>query len=469
VSADPGSPGPGEGAGRDPAGVDRGAGRGSGAAAGGSRLGFMLRALRHRNYRLFFSGQGTSLVGTWITRVALAWLVYRLTGSAALLGIVGFAGQIPTFVLAPFAGVWVDRWNRYHVLVVTQVLSMLQSFALAALALSGTINIVHILLLSLFQGFINAFDTPARQAFVVEMVEDRADLGNAIALNSSMVNGARLIGPSIAGVLIAVAGEGWCFLLDGVSYLAVIGSLLAMRVTPRALPTQRKSALGELRDGFHYAFGFAPIRNILLLLALVSLMGMPYTVLMPIFAARVLHGGPHTLGFLMGATGVGALAGAMYLASRSSVVGLGRIIPLASALFGAGLISFSFSHEIVLSMLLLVVAGTGFMVQMASSNTVIQTVLREEMRGRVMAFYAMAFIGTAPFGSLLAGALADRIGAPHTVALGGIACILGAGAFARGLPRLRELVAPIYVEKGILPEIVTGLGQTTVMREEVER
>jgi len=429
----------------------------------------MLRALRHRNYRLYFSGQGTSLIGTWITRVALAWLVYRLTGSAALLGIVGFAGQIPTFVLAPFAGVWVDRWNRYHVLVVTQVASMLQSLALAILTLTGTIDILHILLLSVLQGFINAFDMPSRQAFVIELVEDRADLGNAIALNSSMVNGARLIGPSIAGVLIAAAGEGWCFLLDGISYLAVVGSLLAMRVTPRPLPVRHKGPLAELRDGFRYTFGFAPIRNILLLLALVSLMGMPYTVLMPIFAARVLHGGPHTLGFLMGATGVGALAGAIYLASRGSVLGLGRVIPLAAATFGLGLISFSFSHELLLSMPLLVLTGAGFMVQMAAGNTVIQTILREEMRGRVMAFYAMAFIGTAPFGSLLAGALADRIGAPPTVALGGVACMLGAAAFARGLPHLRELVRPIYVEKGILPDIATSLGQTTTMREEVGR
>jgi MFS family permease len=439
------------------------------AGTGGRRLSFMLRALRHRNYRLFFSGQGISLIGTWITRVALSWLVYRLTGSAALLGIIGFAGQIPTFVLGPFAGVWVDRWNRYHVLLVTQVLSMLQSFALAALALSGTINVTWILLLSLVQGVVNAFDSPARQAFVIQMVEDRADLGNAIALNSSMVNGARLIGPSIAGVLIALAGEGWCFMVDGISYLAVIASLVAMRVTPLPRPSRRGSALGELHEGFRYAFGFAPIRSILLLLALVSLMGMPYTVLMPIFAARVLHGGPHTLGFLMGAAGVGALAGAIYLASRSSVLGLGRIIPMAAALFGVGLIGFSFSREIVLSLLLLVVAGTGFMVQMASSNTVIQTILREEMRGRVMAFYMMAFMGTAPFGSLLAGALASRIGAPHTVLLGGLSCILGGAIFARTLPGLRRQVVPIYVERGILPEIASGLGQSTIIRDEVER
>jgi MFS family permease len=457
--------------------MNRGAGRsargggpdGKPGAAGGGRLHFMLRALAHRNYRLFFSGQGISLIGTWITRLATSWLVYRLTGSAAMLGIVGFAGQIPTFVLAPFAGVWVDRLDRYRVLVVTQVLSMLQSFALAWLALSGTITVMHILLLGAMQGVINAFDTPARQSFVVEMVEDRADLANAIALNSSMVNGARLVGPSVAGVMIALAGEGWCFMVDGVSYLAVIASLLAMHIVRRERAATGTRVLAELRDGFRYAFGFAPIRSLLLLLALISLMGMPYTVLMPLMAARVLHGGPHTLGFLMGATGVGALCGAVYLASRRSVLGLGRIIPMAAGLFGAGLISFSFSRNVLLSLALMVVTGSGFMVQMASSNTVIQTIVRDELRGRVMSFYTMAFMGTAPFGSLLAGVLAARIGAPHTILVGGVACILGGLVFARTLPRLRELVLPIYVARGILPEIAAGLSDAAALRDEVQR
>ena len=429
----------------------------------------MVRALAHRNYRLFFAGQGISLVGTWITRVATSWLVYRLTGSAAVLGIVGFAGQIPTFLLAPFAGVWVDRWGRYRVLVVTQVLSMLQSFALAWLALAGTITVTRILLLSAFQGVINAFDTPARQAFVVDMVEDRADLPNAIALNSSMVNGARLVGPSVAGLLIAVAGEGWCFLLDGVSYVAVIASLLMMRLA-RAAPRGRETrVLLELRDGFRYAFGFAPIRSLLLLITLISVMGMPYTVLMPLIADQVLHGGPHTLGFLMGATGLGALAGAVYLASRRSVLGLGRVIAAAAILFGCGLIAFSLSRTLALSLVLMVVTGAGFMGQLAASNTVIQTIVREEMRGRVMAFYTMAFMGTAPFGSLLAGGLAARVGAPHTILLGGGVCILGGVAFSRQLPRLRELVVPIYLERGILPEIAAGLSDAAALRDESER
>ncbi len=429
----------------------------------------MLRALSHRNYRLFFAGQGTSLVGTWITRVATSWLVYRLTGSAAALGVIGFAGQIPTFLLAPFAGVWVDRWSRYRVLVCTQVLSMLQSFALAWLALAGTINVTHILLLSALQGIINAFDTPARQAFVVDMIEDRADLSNAIALNSSMVNGARLVGPSVAGVLIAASGEGWCFMVDGLSYLAVIASLLMMRLARTEPRRAGQRVLVELREGFRYAFGFAPIRSVLLLLALVSLMGMPYTVLMPVMAAGVLHGGPHTLGFLMGATGIGALGGAVYLASRRSVLGLGRVIPAAAVLFGCGLIAFSLSRSTALSLVLMVVTGTGFMVQMASSNTVLQTILREEMRGRVMSFYTMAFMGTAPFGSLLAGSLASRVGAPRTILLGGCACILGGLVFCRQLPRLRKQAEPVYVERGILPEIASGLSDAAAFGDESQR
>jgi len=429
----------------------------------------LLRALRHPNYRLFFGGQSVSLVGTWVTRVATSWLVYRLTGSAAMLGIVGFAGQIPTFILSPFAGVWVDRLDRYRVLVVTQVLAMLQSFALAALALTGTIEVWHVLALGAFQGVINAFDTPARQAFLVEMVEDRADLPNAIALNSSMVNGARLVGPSVAGIVIAAVGEGWCFLADGLSYVAVIASLLAMKVTRRTPARSGKRVLQELAEGFRYAFGFAPIRALLLLLALVSLTGMPYTVLMPVIADQTLHGGAHTLGFLMGATGVGALGGALYLASRRSVLGLGKVIPICAALFGAALIAFGLSRSFVLSMLILPLAGAGFMVQMAASNTIIQTVVREEMRGRVMAFYTMAFMGTAPFGSLLAGALAARFDAPRTIMMGGAACIVGAALFARTLPRLRRLLRPIYVERGILPPLAAGLAEADAQRSGVER
>jgi MFS family permease len=433
---------------------------GDGPAAGG--LSFMLRALKHRNYKFFFSGQSISLIGTWMTRIATSWLVYRLTGSALLLGIVGFAGQIPSFLLAPLAGVLVDRWNRHRLLVVTQVLALLQSLAMAVLALTGLIKIWHIIVLSIFQGLVNAFDMPARLAFVVEMVERREDLPNAIALNSSMVNAARLLGPSIGGVVIAAVGEGWCFMIDAISYLAVIASLMVMTLKARDTGRARETrVLQQLREGWKYASGFAPIRKVLLLLALVSLVGMPYTVLMPVFANEILHGGPNTLGLLMAASGVGALFGALLLASRKSVLGLGKYIPLTAAAFGAGLIAFSFSRMMWLSLALMVVTGLGFMIQMAASNTVLQTIVEEDKRGRVMSFYTMAFMGTAPFGSLLAGSVADRIGAPHTLMFGGIGCIVGALWFATSLPALRRDVRPIYVKMGILPEMAAGIHSTS--------
>ena len=428
----------------------------------------IVRALRHRNYRLFFGGQGISLIGTWMTRVATAWLVYRLTGSAFLLGLVSFASQIPILLLGPFAGVWVDRLNRHRVLVVTQILSMLQSFALAGLALAGIITVTEIILLNLFQGAVNAFDMPARQAFVIEMVGDPEDLGNAIALNSSLVNGARLIGPSVAGLIIAAVGEGYCFLIDGFSYMAVIASLLAMVVTARTAERRRAGVISELREGWNYVVGFRPIWSILLLLALISLVGMPYTALMPIFAGRILHGGAHTLGFLMAASGVGALSGAVSLAARRSVLGLGRVIPLTAAGFGASLIAFAASRQLWLSLLFLVVTGFSFMQEMASSNTILQTIVEDRKRGRVMSFYSMAFQGVAPFGSLIAGAAASRIGAPHTLMIGGIICVCGAGLFALQLPSLRQLVRPIYAHIGIIPEVARGIHTASVLQEPPE-
>ena len=341
-----------------------------------------------------------------MTRIAISWLVYRLTGSALMLGVIGFFGQIPTFLLAPFAGVWVDRLDRRKVLVWTQVLAALQSLILAALTLMKIINIHEILALSIFQGLINAFDMPGRQAFLIEMVEDRKDLGNAIAINSSMVNVARLLGPSIAGLIIAGVGEGYCFLIDGISYLAVICSLLMMQIAPAAVADARAlrpSMLVQLREGWLFVISFVPIRSILLLFAICSLMGMPFTVLMPIFASKVLHGGPHTLGFLMGAAGSGALVAALSLAFRRSVVGLTKVIPAAAAIFGAGLILFGLSHVLWLSMIMMLFVGYGMMEGMAASNTIIQTLVKENMRGRVMSYYTMAFVGMAPFGSLLAG------------------------------------------------------------------
>jgi MFS family permease len=408
------------------------------------------RALRSRNYRLFFSGQSVSLVGTWITRIATSWLVYRLTDSALLLGLVGFAGQIPTLLLAPFAGVIVDRRDRHRLLVWTQVLSALQSGALAALAFTGRINVAWILGLQVVQGMINAFDTPARQAFVVQMVEDRADLPNAIALNSTMVNGSRIIGPSIGGIIIAAVGESWCFAIDAVSYVAVIVSLLAMTVSHEVPAPSGESLMSELRDGYRYVADFPPVRTALILLAIVSAMGMPYTVLMPVIASNVLHGGAHTLGFLMTASGLGAVAGALYLASRRSVVGLGRAMLFATLTFGVGLVAFGLVRSFWLAIVVLPFVGAGFMIEMASTNTILQTITEERLRGRVMAFYTMAFFGSAPIGSLLAGVLADRIGASSTIILGGVACIAAGIWLMFSLPKLRELVRPIYIERGIL-------------------
>jgi MFS family permease len=429
----------------------------------------MLRALRSRNYRLYFGGQGISLVGTWIQTIALSWLVYTMTRSPFLLGLVGFSAQIATFVLAPVAGVVADRLNRHRLIVATQSLFALQATALGVLVLAHAIAVWHIIVLSVFLGIVNAFDMPTRQAFVVEIIEAREDLPNAIALNSSMFNGARLVGPAVAGILIAAVGEGMCFLINAASYLAVIAALLAMRIAPRRRETQTRHVWSELREGFRFTFGFAPTRAIILLLALVSLAGMPYATLMPIFAAQILHGDASTLGFLAGAGGVGALIGAVALASRNTVLGLGRWIPAASSAFGLALIGFSFSRWLPLSLLLLALAGLGMITHMASSNTILQTIVDDSRRGRVMSFYTMAFIGVAPFGSLIGGALASRIGAPYTVMLGGLVCIAGAGAFARRLPELRRLVRPIYRQRGIIPELATGVQSATDAATRSER
>jgi MFS family permease len=410
------------------------------------------RALRHRNFQLFFGGQSISLIGTWMTRIATSWLVYRLTKSALLLGTVSFAGQIPTFLLAPIAGVLVDRIDRRKVLVWTQSLAMVQSLALAWLTLSSRITIAEVLLLSSMQGVINAFDMPGRQSFMVKMIEDRADLSNAIAINSSMVNTARLIGPSLAGLLIAASNEGWCFFVDGISYIAVIVSLLMMRIAPDQARRATTSMIGQLKEGWKYVAGFAPIRSILLLFALLSLMGWPFMVLMPVFAVQVLDGGPHTLGFLMGAVGVGSLISALSLVMRRSVRGLTRMIPIAAAVFGVGLISFGLSHFLWLSILLMFITGFGMMQGMTASNTIVQTLVEENVRGRVMSYYTMAFVGMAPFGSLLAGALAHAIGAPHTVIVSGVACILGSIWFTTRLKAIRKDMRPIYERLGIVPQ-----------------
>jgi len=415
-----------------------------------------LRALRHRNFRLFFYGQSLSLIGTWMTRLATSWLVYRLTSSSFLLGAVTFASQIPTFFLGPVAGVWADRWPRRSVLLVTQSLAAVQSLLLAGLTLSGHITIWEIVWLSVFQGLINAFDMPARQSYLVQMVEGRTDLSNAIALNSTMVNSARLLGPALAGILIAAVGEGYCFLIDGISYLAVIASLLAIRIQGQAVTKSAASVIAQLKEGWTYVSTFAPIRTVLALFAIISFMGVPYTVLMPIFATKILHGGPHTLGFLMGAVGVGSIGAALSLAARKSVRGLYRVIPTVAAIFGAGLIAFSFSRNYWLSLALMVVTGFGMMQFSAASNTVIQTIVEDDKRGRVMSYYMMAYMGASPFGSLLAGSLAPVIGAPGTVLLCGIGCVAGAAWFWFQIPKLRPVIRPIYQRLGILPVVANG-------------
>ena len=418
----------------------------------------LLRALRSRNYRLFVAGQSVSLIGTWMQQVAMSWLVYRLTGSAMLLGLVGFTSQIPTLFIAPIAGVLADRWDRRRLLLATQTLAMVQAVFLSVVVLTGVVQVWQIILLSLILGVVNAVDIPVRQSFVVEMVEQREDLGNAIALNSSMVNSARLIGPSIAGLLVASVGEGICFLLNAVSYLAVIMALVAMRVQSGFRhQRQRRHILHELLEGFQYVFRFGPIRSILLLIALISLMGMPYAVLVPVFAKEILHGGAHTFGFLMTAAGSGALAGTLYLASRQSVLGLGRVIVMATVLFAIGIMMFALSKTFVLSLIALTVAGFGAMTLVASSNTILQTILDEDKRGRVMSFFTIAFMGVAPFGSLGAGTMAGIIGPQATLLVGGIGCLAGAVIFAWHLPQIRKMVRPIYRRMGIIPEFAQGM------------
>ncbi|HZT81095.1 MAG TPA: MFS transporter [Gemmataceae bacterium] len=421
----------------------------------------MLRALGHRNYRLYFIGQGVSLIGTWMQQVAAAWLVFELTHSSWWLGVVNFAGQMPAFFVAPFAGVLVDRWNRHRLLILTQTLMMLQAFALAALALTHVIHVWHLLALSALLGLVNAFDMTGRQAFLTQIVARREDLANAIALNSSMVNGTRLVGPALAGVVLAGAGAGVCFLVNGISYLAVLAALLAMCVTQAERKAPHPPLVQGLREGFAYAFGFPPIRALLLLLAAASLMGFSYAVLLPVFATDVLHGGARMLGVLTAASGVGALLAAMWLAARKTVLGLGRVIAVAPAAAGLGLIAFSFSQWWWLSAPLLSVTGFALMAQMASSNTILQTIVDEDKRGRVMSLYTMAFLGMSPLGSLLIGWLADVLGAPAALLISGVSCVLASLAFAPYLPSLRARVRPIYTRLGILPQAAAGVQAAT--------
>ena len=407
-----------------------------------------LRALRHRNFQLFFSGQLISLIGTWMQSVAQAWLVYRLTGSSLLLGAAGFASQIPVFLVAPLGGIVADRHNRQRVVIGTQISSMILAGVLATLTLSGVVQVWEIFVLAALLGVVNAFDIPGRQSFLVDMV-GKEDLMNAIALNSSMFNGARIIGPAIAGILVAKIGEGWCFFANSVSYIAVIVGLLLMKIDRPGYRAGEGSPLEHIIEGFRFVRRTAPIRAILVLLGLVSLVAMPYTVLMPVFAHEILHSGARGLGILMGATGVGALLGALTLATRTGVFGLGRWVAFSCGGFGVSLVLFSWSRNFWLSTALLLPVGFCMMLQMSSSNTLIQSMVPDQLRGRVMAVYSMMFMGMAPFGALFGGALADRIGAPVTVSLGAVACVGGAALFGLQLPKIRVEARRLIVAQAV--------------------
>ena len=418
-------------------------------AAGQGRASGTFRALKHRNFQLFFGGQIISLVGTWMQTVAQAWLIYRLTGSAALLGVLGFVGQIPILLLSPLAGLAADRWQRQRLVIATQTASMTLAFILAALTLTGRIRVWEIIVLATLLGIVNAFDVPARQSFLIEMV-GRDDLLNAIALNSSMFNGARVAGPAIAGILVALVGEGWCFLLNGVSYLAVIAGLFMMRIV-RTTPVHDGAApLEKLREGFRFVRHTKPIRALLVLVAIVSFMALSYSVLMPIFADRILHGGVNAYGTLMGAVGVGAMFGALALAIRHELRGLGNVVAYSATGLGISLVLFSASHWYWVSIMILVISGFTMMMQFTATNTLIQAMVPDQLRGRVMSIYSMMFLGMTPLGSLLAGAVADHIGAPITVAIGGLVSCLGGLAFARKWPSMRGPARDLVAAQGMM-------------------
>jgi MFS family permease len=418
-------------------------------AAGQGRAAGTFRALKHRNFQLFFSGQIISLVGTWMQTVAQAWLIYRMTGSGELLGLLGFVGQFPIFLLSPLAGLAADRWPRQRVVIATQCASMLLAFILAALTMTNRISVKEIIVLATLLGIVNAFDVPARQSFLIEMV-GREDLLNAIALNSSMFNGARVAGPAIAGILVALVGEGWCFLLNGISYLAVIAGLFLMRIQKTKPVHDGAAPLEKLREGFRFARHTKPIRALLGLVAIVSFMALPYTVLMPIFAVKILHGGASAYGTLMGAVGVGAMFGALALAMRAELRGLGKVVAYSATGLGASLVLFSGSHWYWISFTILVLSGFAMMMQFTATNTLIQAMVPDQLRGRVMSLYSMMFLGMSPLGSLLAGAVADRIGAPITVAIGGLASCLGGLAFARKWPSMRGPARDLIAAQGMM-------------------
>ncbi len=412
-----------------------------------------LRAFRYRNYRLFFAGQGISLIGTWMQSVATSWLVYRLTHSSLSLGILAFSGQIPVLLISPFSGVLNDRWNRRHALIIIQIMALFQALSLALVTVSGHAMLWNIIALTFFLGLINAFEMPTRQSLVVELVDDRNDLGNAIALNSTVFNGARLIGPAMAGVLVAQFGEAVCFFANAATYLGAIVAFGMMKNSERVNSAARKKIFTELKEGFVYAAHFGPIRDLLLLILLLSFVGMSFPVVLPVIAAKVLNGGSGVYGALVAASGFGAFAATVFLATRASVLGLGRIVVIGMFLFGFALIGFSFSRIFPLSLVLVAIAGGAMILNMAASNTIIQTIVADDKRGRVMSMYVMAFMGAAPAGSLFAGYVANAFGAPVAVFIGGVCALAGGVLFAKRLPEIRRIVQPIYREKGIFPAV----------------
>lgn len=421
----------------------------------------LFRALKYPNYRLFFVGQSISLIGTWMQHVAMAWLVYQLTHSAFWLGVMGFAGHIPYLLFSPLAGVLADRWNRYRILYLTQILSLVQAIFLALLTLTGVIQLWHLIALVFVLGSINAFDIPTRQSFFVELVGNKKDLGNAIALNSSMFNFARLVGPALAGIVIAVAGEGICFLINATTFLPILLALSLMKVSKQKKKLSPAPVWHSFQAGFRYIFGFPPLRSILFLMGFVGFIGMPFTVLFPVFASEILGAGPKTYGFLVASAGVGALVGALTMASRKNVLGLEKLIALCCCLFGLGLMAFAYSKFLVLSVLILFFVGFALMIQMSSTNIVFQTIVEDDKRGRLMSFYSISIIGTSPFGHLLIGALASKMGAPLTLSLCGFAIFVAALLFAKKLPMLKKKMHPVYVKMGILPEVASGIQTAT--------
>ncbi|MGH8047917.1 MAG: MFS transporter [Chthoniobacterales bacterium] len=411
----------------------------------------MLTPFSSRNYRLYFGGQAVSMLGTWMTQTATIWLVYHITGSPFWLGAIAFLGQLPAIVLSPLGGVWVDRLDRLKLLKVTQALAMTQSLLLAFFTLTGRIDIWLLTALAMFQGLINAFDLPTRQSLNVLLAEKREHLPSIIAMNSSLINLARLVGPALAGFVIAFSNAGWCFLLDGVSYIAVLVALFAMRLTVPQPAPRMGSVWQELREGFNYTWGFLPIRALLLMTAAIGIFGLSYAVLIPVYAKTVFNGDARMLGLLMSASAAGSVLAALYLAGRKSIRGLGNAIVIGGIMASCALAVFAFSKILWLSVLCLVLTGMGGILIFASNNTLIQNLVEESKRGRTMSIYTVAFLGGMPLGALLTGSVANAIGITSATCINAAACLALAIAFAYWLPRLRHEARPVLERAGILP------------------